>query len=158
MIREVAALPTNIRLVSPLVLGATDLDFVDRMCAENLREGAEVLRRNASAGAANRARRAAAAVVISVELRGASDQAHLGRDLPVDALGGRMLFLRVRHVPIQEGVDAVRVERAWLVLELIGEKEVQAVTNDGAADGRAELLIRVRQATVENEVLGVELV
>ena len=56
-----------------------------------------------------------------------------------------MLFLRVRHVPIQEGVDAVGVERARLVLEFVGDKEVQAVTNDGPADGRAELLIRVRQ-------------
>ena len=35
---------------------------------------------------------------------------------------------------------------------------MQAITNDGAAHGRAELLIRVWQDPVENEVLGVELV
>ena len=145
MIREVVALPSNIRLVPPLVLGATDLDFVDRIGAEDFRECAEVLRCDASTSTANRAGRGATAIEIRVKLGGTADQAHLGRNLPVDALGGRMLLLRVRDVPIQEGVGAVRVERARLVLELVGSKEMQAVTNNGAADGHAHLLIRVRQ-------------
>src|SRR5258706_9472882 len=137
MVWEVRALPTHVRLIAPLVVGATQFSFIPLAGTEDLGQRTEVLRRDASACAANRAGRAATVVVIGVELGGAEDQARLGRNLPVDALGGRMLFLRVCDVPIQKGVRAVGVERPWLVLGLVGAEEVQSIFDDGTTKGHA---------------------
>src|SRR5207302_11504057 len=87
MIREVPALPPDIRLVPALVLGAADLHFVDRVLPQHVRQGPEVLRRHASARAANPARPAAPGVVVRKDVRGAAGPARLRRALPGDALG-----------------------------------------------------------------------
>src|SRR6185369_1691080 len=141
MVRKVFALPPHVRLIASLVIRAADFDLVDRVGPQHLRQSAEVLRRDAPASTADRTGWAPAVVEIGVELRRTTDDAHLRCELPVDALGCRVLLLRIRDLPIQPRVRTVGVEGPWLVLEFVRGEKVQPVAKDRSTYGRTELLI-----------------
>jgi hypothetical protein len=78
------------------------------------------------------------------------------RELHVAAHARRVLPPCPGQIDVEARVGAVEGHRLRLALELVIGKEVHAVLADRPAEGAADLLIRVRQDALLDEVSGVE--
>ncbi len=97
--------------------------------------------------------------VVPVPVRDPRRQVIAGRHLPVGPAEEAVLHEFGREGP-REGGQRVRRrdDRVRLVLALVAQEVVDLVLHDWPADGGAELLVRIRQHAVGDEVLRVQLV
>src|SRR5262245_44568060 len=85
-------------------------------------------------------------------------EAARGRELIIDSPHGRVAVLREYLVDVEERIRTRESVGLRFAIEPVRAEEVNPILLDGAAEGRARLLIRVRQHGVREEVFRVELV